>query len=104
MLLRETAWSAEVQPWRALKIPVGAVVTSMFQRAVDTGTLLGFGEVTSTMDVTEGGLVVTPDENNRRAQARIWRRRSSWSSRCRRGAGAALITIAPCTGRPSSPG
>jgi len=54
---------------RALKIPVGSVVTSMFQRAVDTGKLLGFGEVTSTMDVTEGGLVVTPDENNRRAAA-----------------------------------
>jgi len=54
---------------RTLKIPVGAVVTSMFQRAVDTGSLLGFGEVTSTVDVTEGGLVVTPDENNRRAQA-----------------------------------
>ena len=50
---------------RTLKIPVGAVVTSMFQRA----SLLGFGEVTSTVDVTEGGLVVTPDENNRRAQA-----------------------------------
>jgi phosphohistidine phosphatase SixA len=54
---------------RALKIPVGTVVTSMFQRAVDTGTLLGFGEVKSTFDVTEGGLVVTPDENTRRTQA-----------------------------------
>ena len=54
---------------RALKIPVGSVVTSMFQRAVDTGTLLGFGEVKSTFDVTEGGLVVTPDENARRTQA-----------------------------------
>jgi broad specificity phosphatase PhoE len=54
---------------RALKIPVGSVVTSMFQRAVDTGTLLGFGDVTSTPDITEGGLVVTPDENNRRTQA-----------------------------------
>jgi broad specificity phosphatase PhoE len=54
---------------RALKIPVATVVTSMFQRAVDTGTLLGFGEVTSTMDVTEGGLVVSPDENSRRAAA-----------------------------------
>ena len=54
---------------RALRIPVGSVVTSMFQRAVDTGTLLGFGEVKSTPDITEGGLVVTPDENNRRTQA-----------------------------------
>src|SRR4051794_11812654 len=54
---------------RALEVPVGAVVTSMFQRAVDTGTLLGFGDVTSSPDVTEGGLVVSPDENTRRVQA-----------------------------------
>jgi phosphohistidine phosphatase SixA len=54
---------------RKLKIPVGQVTTSMFNRAVETGKLLGFGEVTSTADVSEGGLVVTPNENNRRAQA-----------------------------------
>ena len=54
---------------RTLKIPVGTVITSMFQRAVETGTLLGFGEVKSTFDVSEGGLVVTPDENTRRTQA-----------------------------------
>src|SRR3982750_3333403 len=30
---------------RKLGIPVGQVHTSMFQRAVDTGTLLGFGDV-----------------------------------------------------------
>src|SRR5882724_5067196 len=38
-----------------LKIPVVKVQTSQFQRAVDTGTLLGFGEVSSTADITEGG-------------------------------------------------
>lgn len=54
---------------RKLKIPVGQVHTSVFQRAVDTGTLLGFGDVTPTLDVTEGGLVVSPNENNRRTQA-----------------------------------
>jgi broad specificity phosphatase PhoE len=54
---------------RTLKIPVGTVITSMFQRAVETGTLLGFGEVKSSFDVSEGGLVVTPDENTRRTQA-----------------------------------
>ena len=54
---------------RKLKIPVGQVQTSMFQRAVDTGTLLGFGDVKATADVTEGGLVVTPIENNRRTDA-----------------------------------
>jgi len=52
-----------------LKIPVGKVQTSLFQRAVETGALLGFGEVSSTADLTEGGLVVSPNENNRRASA-----------------------------------
>jgi len=54
---------------RKLNIPVGQVVTSQFNRAVETGTLLGFGAVTSIADITEGGLVVTPTENNRRAAA-----------------------------------
>jgi phosphohistidine phosphatase SixA len=54
---------------RKLGIPVGQVVTSQFNRAVETGTLLGFGAVASTADITEGGLVVTPIENNRRAAA-----------------------------------
>ena len=54
---------------RALKVPVGQVTTSMFQRAVDTGTLMGFGDVKTTTDITEGGLVVSPNENNRRAAA-----------------------------------
>ncbi len=54
---------------RKLKIPVGQVQTSMFYRAIETGTLLGFGDVTPSVDITEGGLVVTPTENNRRTQA-----------------------------------
>ena len=54
---------------RTLKIPVGKVQTSQFQRAVETGTLLGFGEVSPTADLGEGGLVVTPNENNRRTAA-----------------------------------
>ena len=54
---------------RKLKIPVGLVLTSTFQRAIDTGTLLGFGEVAASADLAEGGLVVSPDENNRRTQA-----------------------------------
>ena len=52
-----------------LKIPVGQVHTSLFQRAIDTGTLMGFGDVKTSADYTEGGLVVTPIENNRRAAA-----------------------------------
>jgi broad specificity phosphatase PhoE len=54
---------------RKLKIPVGEVYTSMFNWAVETGKLLGFGEVKPSIDFAEGGLVVTSMENNRRAQA-----------------------------------
>jgi phosphohistidine phosphatase SixA len=54
---------------RKLKIPVSSVQTSLFFRAVETGKLLGFGEVTSTADITEGGLVVSPNENSRRQAA-----------------------------------
>jgi len=54
---------------RKLRIPVGLVLTSTTQRAVDTGTLLGFGEVTATPDLAESGPAVPPDENNRRAKA-----------------------------------
>ena len=52
-----------------LRIPVGQVHTSLFQRAIDTGALMGFGDVTVSADYTEGGLVVTPIENNRRTAA-----------------------------------
>jgi phosphohistidine phosphatase SixA len=52
-----------------LKIPVASVQTSMFFRAMETGRLLGFGEVSTTADITEGGQVVSPNENNRRTAA-----------------------------------
>jgi phosphohistidine phosphatase SixA len=54
---------------RKLRIPVGQVYTSLFKRAIDTGALMGFGDVKASADYTEGGLVVTPIENNRRAAA-----------------------------------
>ena len=54
---------------RKLKIPVASVQTSLYFRAVETGKLLGFGDVTSTADITEGGLVVSPNENSRRQAA-----------------------------------
>ena len=57
------------QAFRKLGIPVGTVYTSKFNRAVETGQLIGGGAVTPTFDVTEGGLVVTPIENDRRAEA-----------------------------------
>jgi phosphohistidine phosphatase SixA len=54
---------------RALKIPVGKVVASKFHRAQEAAKLLDVGEVTVSLDVTEGGLVVSPRENERRAKA-----------------------------------
>jgi hypothetical protein len=54
---------------RKLNIPVGQVHTSAFNRAVETGQLLGFGEVKPSLDFAEGGLVVTAIENNRRASS-----------------------------------
>jgi broad specificity phosphatase PhoE len=50
-------------------IPVGKVYTSKFNRAYETATLAGFTDIEKTADLTEGGLVVSPNENNRRAAA-----------------------------------
>jgi phosphohistidine phosphatase SixA len=55
--------------FRKLGIPLGKVYTSKFNRAVVTGRLVSGGEVTATFDITEGGLVVTPIENDRRTEA-----------------------------------
>ena len=57
------------EAFRKLGIPLGTVYTSKFNRAVETGKLIGGGEVVPTFDVTEGGLVVTPIENDRRTEA-----------------------------------
>lgn len=57
------------QSFKALRIPLGTVYTSKFNRAVETGKLISAREVTSSIDVTEGGLVATPIENDRRAGA-----------------------------------
>jgi broad specificity phosphatase PhoE len=55
--------------FKALQIPIGQVYTSRFYRAVETGRLVGGKEVITTADVSEGGQVVTPIENDRRAAA-----------------------------------
>src|SRR5438093_2168805 len=57
------------EAFRALKIPVGKVISSKFHRAQEAAKLLDVGEVTTSVDVTEGGLVVSPRENERRARA-----------------------------------
>jgi phosphohistidine phosphatase SixA len=54
---------------RTQKIPVGKVIASKFYRAQEAAKLLDVGEVTTSLDVTEGGLVVTPRENERRTRA-----------------------------------
>src|SRR5512132_2142657 len=56
------------EAFKKLGIPLGKVYTSKFNRAVETGRLMSGGDVTPTLDVTEGGLVVTPIENDRRAE------------------------------------
>ena len=54
---------------RAGAIPVGEVHTSKFNRAYETAALAGFKDIKTSLDISEGGLVVTADENNRRAAA-----------------------------------
>jgi len=54
---------------RQLKIPFEKVVSSKFNRAQEAAKLLGIAEVTASVDVSEGGLVVSPHENQRRAAA-----------------------------------
>ena len=54
---------------REARIPVGKVYTSRFNRAYETATLAGFTDIEKTADLTEGGFVVSPNENNRRTAA-----------------------------------
>jgi broad specificity phosphatase PhoE len=54
---------------RQAGIPVGKVYTSKYNRAYETAVLAGFTDIEKTPDLTEGGLVVSPDENNRRTAA-----------------------------------
>ena len=55
--------------FRAAGIPIGKSYSSRFQRAVETARLIGGKDPQTTLDISEGGLVVTPNENNRRTQA-----------------------------------
>jgi phosphohistidine phosphatase SixA len=54
---------------RSAGIPVGEAYTSEFNQAYETATLAGFSNITKTIDL----LVVTPDENTRRAGALLAR-------------------------------
>lgn len=55
--------------FRKLSIPLGKVYSSQFNRATETAKLVSGKDVTTTPDLTEGGLVVSPAENARRAKA-----------------------------------
>lgn len=55
--------------FRTLKVPIEKVVSSKFYRAQEAAKLLEIGEVTAELNVSEGGLVVSPNENQRRAKA-----------------------------------
>jgi len=55
--------------FRKLGIPLGKVYSSEFNRATETAKLVSGKEVTTSPELTEGGLVVSPAENARRAKA-----------------------------------
>jgi phosphohistidine phosphatase SixA len=54
---------------RQVGVPVGRVYTSKYNRAYETAVIAGFQDIEKTPDLTEGGLIVSPNENNRRAEA-----------------------------------
>lgn len=54
---------------RQTGIPVGKVYTSKYNRAYETAVIAGFKDIEKTADITEGGLVVSPNEGNRRVAA-----------------------------------
>jgi phosphohistidine phosphatase SixA len=57
------------EAFRQIGVPVGEVYTSQFNRAYETAVLAGFKDIVKTVDLTEGGLVVSPNENDRRTAA-----------------------------------
>jgi len=54
---------------RLAGVPIGKVYTSKYNRAYETAVIAGFPDIEKTTDLTEGGLIVSPNENNRRAAA-----------------------------------
>src|SRR5437667_6500423 len=55
--------------FKAAGVPIGKSYSGRFYRAVETARLIGGKEPHATPDVTEGGQVVSPNENNRRTRA-----------------------------------
>jgi broad specificity phosphatase PhoE len=54
---------------KTIGVPVGKTYTSRFSRAFETALLAGLANAEKSTDITEGGLVVSPIENARRAAA-----------------------------------
>ncbi len=54
---------------REAGVPVGKVYVSKLHRAYETAALAGFKDIESTIDLTLGGLIISPDEEGRRAEA-----------------------------------
>src|SRR6201997_5882482 len=54
---------------RQAGVPIGKVYTSKYNRAYETAVIAGFKDIEKTTDLTEGGLIVSPNENGRRAEA-----------------------------------
>jgi len=54
---------------RQAAVPVSKVYTSKYNRAYETAVIAGFKDIEKTTDLPEGGLIVSPNENNRRAEA-----------------------------------
>lgn len=65
----KAAATALGEAFRQIGVPVGKVYTSQFDRAYQTAVLAGLKNIEKTADITEGGLVVSPNENNRRTAA-----------------------------------
>jgi phosphohistidine phosphatase SixA len=54
---------------RQAGVPIGKVYTSKYNRAYETAVIGGFQDIEKTTELTEGGLIVSPNENSRRAEA-----------------------------------
>jgi broad specificity phosphatase PhoE len=54
---------------KTIGVPVGKTWTSRFNRAYETALLAGLTDAEKSTDFSEGGLVVSPNENARRAAA-----------------------------------
>jgi len=54
---------------QAMSVPIGEVLTSRFNRCVQTALLAGFKQAKPITELTEGSLVASPNEQRRRASA-----------------------------------